>query len=269
MMVLGHIGCELHKLPIGYVVQDFTDYPAAGGRMLLHLLVLFIRQPCRFLEDRVGNNDLADVMHRSKHSQKGYEVVVQLIGIDSVLETEPGQGLDVGAGTEDMLSGLHVTAFNKVGKGGNDVLLHPGHLLLVAYQFLLDVLLDEVVVVDVADGGAYGYCHIGDVDFVERHRDDSGNQDHQDHDDGHQVPALETLSHYDHVDDQVQEAYEVADLVDDEKLAAEVAFGIEVEYSAGRRQGDFHGQVQYQEDYGNLALVPHSEGTAEEDRQHR
>ena len=164
-------------LDVEQVAEGIGDDPAADGGVLLHLLELLGREAAGLLQYRVGDADLADVVHR-----RGLDEVVEVVLRDDVV-IAPGAAqvfrdeAGVGRRAADVAAGIAVLVLDERGKAHH-------HL--------------AVVVLEAVDGGVFH----GQVDAEQYHRrGDAGDQrlgeqdlqreyDDDEHDGGGEAGAL-------------------------------------------------------------------------------
>ena len=194
-------------------------------------------------------------MHRRECVKKRDEIVGYLIAVNSVFAGELSQRFRVSARARDVLAGLHIAVFDEVCQSGNDVLLHGGHLFLVRDELRLNILLDEVVIVDVADASADRNGDICDIDLEYRHRKHSGYEHNEHHADGQSVSVAESLANDNHAYEQVGQTCEIEYSVDEEKLSAVIAVRVEVKHPSERRGNGFHKQINGKEYDGGFSLI--------------
>ena len=207
---------------VRHALQHLANNVSADRGVLLHLLELLRGQAPGFAQDLVGDHDLPDVVHRREGRHLGNELFVQLIAVDPVPDRVAGQHLDEDPGPQHVFAGLDVAVLDQARKPRDDVALHPRERRLIRDQRRLDVLLDQIVVIDVAETRPDRDRDIGDVEFEDRHGDDPGDKDHKDHRDRPGVAVAELPSDAHHTDDQVHETDEIERLVDEKQFSARI-----------------------------------------------
>ena len=235
-----------------------------AASVLLHFLEFFGRQAPRLTQDLVGDHDLSDVVHRRERRHLGNEGFVQLVEVDAVLDRVARQRFDERPGAQNVFAGLDVAVLDQTGKSRDDVALHSRERRLVGDQFRLNVLLNQVVIINVAQTRPDRDRDIGDIEFEDRHGNDSGDQNQKDHRDRPGVAVAEPPPDAHHADDQIHQTDEVERLVDQKQPSARIPVLSEREDQAEGRGDRFDREVDRDEPDRDLLLPRQSERPAEQ-----
>ncbi len=123
VMIGSHVRSDLDIIRFLDRAEYFPHDPAAGRGMLFDRFKFLRGEPARLLEDVVGDDDLADVVHRSGFCQKLDITIGQKIGIQAPFFEGAGEKVHIKARALNMFAGIPVPALDEVCHADDDIIL--------------------------------------------------------------------------------------------------------------------------------------------------